>query len=119
LHYALGLAELEDDQIESIPSKTVITLCEQFVEEFGPAEHATCEEARRRRNAELHSASAAMAALPPGWLGRFFAACRVLVGQLGLELKDVLPPQSVQMVERLIVEDAEQVREAVRNAIDA
>jgi hypothetical protein len=118
LHYALGLVEVDDDEIESITSGTVIELCERFIEGFGPAERATCEQARRRRNAELHSTSAAMNDLPPGWLGRFFAACRVLVEQLGLELNDLLPHENVQLVEQLIVEDAQEVRETVRNAID-
>lgn len=118
LHYALGLIPLDDDEIESIPSITVIALCDQFIEGFGPAERATCEEARRRRNAELHSASAAIADLPPGWLGRFFAASRVLAKQLGLELDDLLPLEKAELVERLIVEDAHEAREAVRNAID-
>lgn len=78
LLYGLGVVEADPFTVESVSSFAVYSLCGRLVPGFGPAEQKVCEEARRRRNAELHSAIAAMEDLPRGWVGRFFAACRVL-----------------------------------------
>jgi hypothetical protein len=94
-------------------------LCERLVPGFGRAERVTSEQARSRRNAELHTAAAALEDLPRGWLGRFFAACRVLARQLGLELDDLIEADHATLLERLIDEDSTSVRDAVREAIDA
>jgi len=119
LLYGLGLAEADHLDPESSSIASVYELCARFVEGFGNAEAATCEEARRRRNAELHSAAAAMESLPRGWLGRFFAACRVLTKHLGVELADLVGADQVAFVDALIVEDATSVQSAVRSAIDS
>lgn len=119
LLYGLGVIDADPLQIESAGSGTVYQLCERLVDGFGAAEQDACEMARRRRNAELHSAIAAMEDLPRGWVGRFFAACRVLGRHLGLGLEDLLGSDRAQLVERLMVEDAEDVRRAVRQSLDA
>ncbi len=117
--YGLGLREEDALQLDSASSLQIYQLCSQFVEGFGTAEQKTCEEARRRRNAELHSAAAAMSDLPRGWLGRFFAVCRVLATHLGIDLDDLLEQSAAELVKRLIVEDAAEVRQAVHEAIEA
>lgn len=117
LLYGLGLADSDPLKLDSASSIVVYDLCKRLVVGFGPSEQATCEEARGRRNAELHSSIAAMENLPRGWIGRFFAACRVLVRHLGLDLADILEADRAALVERLIVEDAERIRDGVRAAI--
>jgi len=118
LYYGLGLTDGPDFGPESISSGTVYDLCLRFIDDFGTAERATCEESRQRRNAELHSALATFENLPRGWLGRFFAACRILAQHMNLELSDLLGAESAQLAERLIVDDAEEVRATVRALID-
>jgi hypothetical protein len=117
--YGLGLRNADPLQLDSASSFQVYQLCAQFVKGFGTAEKKTCEEARQRRNAELHSAAAAMSDLPRGWLGRFFAVCRVLATHLGIDLDDLLEQSAAELVKRLIIEDAADVRQAVREAIEA
>lgn len=119
LLYGLGVEDTDPAKVESLTCIEVYKLCQRLIPEFGNAELATCEEARSRRNAELHSAVAAFEYLPRGWLGRFFAACRVLAHQLGLELDDLIEADHATLLERLIDEDSESVRTAVREAIDA
>lgn len=119
LLYGLGVEDADPSKVESATCLEVYKLCERLIPEFGNAELATCEEARGRRNAELHAAGAAFDDLPRGWLGRFFAACRVLARQLGLELDDLIEADHAMLLGRLIDEDSESVRTAVREAIDA
>jgi hypothetical protein len=115
--YALGLEVTDPLKLDSLPSAAVYGLCEKLVEGFGSAEKATCEEARQRRNAELHSATPALEGLPRGWIGRFFAACRVLARHLGTDLRGLLGAEHASVIEMLIVEDANVVKEAVSTAI--
>lgn len=120
LMYGLGLGHDEDGLgPESAPSVAVYELCGRFVNGFGGSEKAACEEARRRRNAELHGAVAAFEDLPRGWLGRFFAACRVLAAHMGLALSDLLGDDNAALAERLILDDAEQVQTVVRDLVEA
>jgi hypothetical protein len=119
LLYGLGIEDAEASEVESATCTQVYELCQRLVPGFGSAERATCEQARSRRNAELHTAAAALEDLPRGWLGRFFAACRVLARQLGLELDDLIEADHATLLERLIDKDSASVRDAVREAIDA
>jgi len=118
LHYAIGIADLDPLEAESVSSAELYALCERYIDNFGNAERSVCEQARKRRNAELHSATAAMIDLPPGWLGRLFATCRVLVEHLGLKLSDLLTSEDADLVEQLIVDDAHDVQSLVREAIE-
>jgi hypothetical protein len=119
LLYGLGVGDADQSKVESVSCYEVYELCERLIPEFRNAERVTCEQARSRRNAELHTAGAAFDDLPRGWLGRFFAACRVLAHQLDLELDDLIEADHATLLERLIDEDSESVRTAVREAIDA
>lgn len=120
LIYGLGLDPDADPlALNSAPTATVVALCEQLVDGFGKGEAAVCHEARRRRNAELHTAAVAMADLQSGWRGRVFATCQVLAEHLGLGLEELFGEAAADLAERLIAEDAESVRKETRGAINA
>jgi hypothetical protein len=118
LLYGLGLEPQGDPlSLVSAQTDTIISLCEKFVPAFGKGEAAVCHEVRRRRNAELHTAMAAMTNLESGWLGRVFATCKVLADHLGIDLEELFGPEEARQVERLIAEDAASVHKEVRAAI--
>lgn len=120
LYYGLGLDRDRDPfDVDSAPSAAIAELCERFVGGFGPGERAVFENARRRRNAELHSALAAMEGLDRGWRGRLFATCRVLLAHLKLSLTDLLGSEAGHLAERLVVEDAASVRKEVEATIES
>lgn len=119
LQYGLGLRP-ETDPLDaiSISTEAVIDLCEQFVEGFGPGDRAVCKTVRKRRNAELHSATAAMTDLDRGWRGRMFATCRTLCIHLETDFAHLFGEEGARLAERLVAEDAESVRAATRAAIE-
>jgi len=118
--YGLGLDPKGDPlKLTSASTAIVIGLCEQLVDGFESGEAGVCHEARRRRNAELHTATAAMGGLAAGWRGRIFATCRVLAKHLGATLEDLFGNEAAELAERLIAEDAESVRKETRSAINA
>lgn len=119
LLYGLGLEPQADPLgLISAQTDTVIGLCEKFVPGFGSGEAAVCHEARRRRNAELHTAAATMTDAESGWLGRVFAVCKVLADHLGVDLAQLFGAEEATQAERLIAEDAASVHKEVRAAIN-
>ncbi len=119
LLYGLGLEPQADPLgLVSAQAETVIGLCEKFVQGFGKGEAVVCHEARRRRNAELHTAAAAMTNLESGWLGRVFATCKVLAAHLEVDLAQLFGSEEAEQAERLIAKDAASVHKEVRAAIN-
>jgi hypothetical protein len=120
LQYGLGLDPDRDPiETESIRTSLVIEQLSQFVENFSKGDSGVCTQALRRRNAELHTALAAMENLDLGWRGRLFATCQKLAKHLELDLTDLLGSDNAALVESLIVEDAASVRDAAKKARDA
>lgn len=119
LQYGLGLRpEIDPLDAISISTEAVVSICKQFVEGFGSGDAAVCTTARRRRNAELHSATAAMADLERGWRGRMFGTCKTLCLHLETDFAHLFGADSAEVADRLIAEDAESVRAGTREAIE-
>lgn len=120
LLYGLGLDPHADPlSLSSAPTAEVVEICERLIDGFGAAEASICHDALRRRNAELHSAVAAMSDMQRGWRGRLFAACRVLADHLEITFQELFGPESAAVAERLIDEEAESVRKTTQSALEA
>lgn len=120
LLYGLGLDPNADPlALASTTTAEIIDICEALVDGFAVAEAAVCRTSLRRRNTELHSATAAMANLERGWQGRQFAVCKVLADHLGTNFEELFGADSAELAERLIDQEAESIREETRVAIDA
>lgn len=116
--FALGVKPIVDPlMLESISTSEVGQLCSEHVTGFRGTHAKIFDEARKRRNAEVHSAHPAMEALPSDWRGNLFSTVRLLATHLALDLKDLMGEQHAELVARLVAEDQEAVEREVKRLI--
>lgn len=102
----------------SVPALTVFRRCRQIVGEFTEDDFKKCMALIERRNAELHSGTAAFEGLKTGlWLSDYFRISEILLKAQGKSLVDLLGAEEAAGAGKMIVASQEKVIGDVKKAI--
>lgn len=105
---------------KSLAATLVFDLCKRMFPVFSEEDQKIAFALLNRRNAELHSGSAAFNEYRPSqWLAGFYHACKSLTTVLGESLESLFGEQEAKFAEGMLAENRDNIKREVLSAIAA